>query len=176
MKSIVLYYSGKGSNKFLAEKISQELKSPIEEINPRVNNFTFFLMGIDFGIKPLRNNISDFERVILVGPVWVGKFIVPLKSFIKKYGNLINKLVFVSCCGSTEEQRFDKFGHGLVFMQVETMLGEKCEFCQSFPINLVLPADQSNNSELIMKTRLTEENFKGEIKKRFEQFVSRLGA
>lgn len=172
MKTIVFYYSGKGNNKFLAEKISQGLDCEIEEIKPRINNFTFFLMGIDFGIKPIKNPLADYERVILVGPVWVGKFITPLKSFLKKYQAEINKLVFVTCCGSTEEQRFDKFGHGLVFMQVETILGDKCEFCQSFPIDMVMPED--HKTEDIIKTRLNESNFKGKIVERFDDFMRRL--
>jgi len=37
MKTIVIYYSNKGSNKYLAKKISKSLSSDIEEIKPRLN-------------------------------------------------------------------------------------------------------------------------------------------
>lgn len=105
----------------------------------------------------------------------MGKFISPLRSFIKKYANSIQKLVFVSCCGSTYEKKDEKFGHGLVFKEVESLLKDKCMFCQAFPVNLVLPEEQKENADVIMKTRLNDENFKGEIQKRFETFIQKVG-
>ena len=35
MKTLVVYYSGKGSNKYLAEKIAQTLHCDVEAIVPR---------------------------------------------------------------------------------------------------------------------------------------------
>ncbi|MBK7172291.1 MAG: hypothetical protein IPH84_03455 [Bacteroidales bacterium] len=139
MKTIVVYYSNKGSNKYLARKISKELSCQIEEIKPRLNIFLFFLMNIHLGIWPLKNNLKDFDRVILCGPIWMGKLIPPLRSFIKRNHSKLNKLIFVSCCGSSDDKKYEKFGHGLVFKEVENILKEKCDFCQAFPITLVLP-------------------------------------
>ena len=92
MKTIVVYYSNKGSNKYLAGKISKKLSCPIEEIKPRLNVFLLFLMKIHLGIKPLKHKIKEYDRVILCGPIWMGKLIPPLRSFIKKYNNKICKL------------------------------------------------------------------------------------
>ena len=174
MKTIVIYYSNKGSNKYLAEKIATNLGCEIEEIKPRLNVFLLFLMSINMGIRPLKNNIQDYERVILCGPIWMGKLIPPLRSFINKYKNEIGKLIFVSCCGSPFSKKDDKFGHGLVFKEVEKILGSKCVFCQAFPIELVLPNDKKEDPDATMKTRLNDNNFKGEIQELYKGFMKRV--
>jgi len=171
MKTIVVYYSNKGSNKYLAERISKSLSCEIEEIKPRLNIFLLFLMNIHLGIKPLKNNIKEYDKVILCGPIWMGKFIPPLRSFIKKYFYKINKLIFVTCCGSTNAKKDEKFGHGLVFKEVENILKDKCILCQAFPVSLVLPDDKKEDTNAFMKTHLNDENFKGEIQVLYENFI-----
>jgi len=173
MKTIVVYYSNKGSNKYLAEKIAKSLSSDIEEIKPRINLFLLFIMNIHLGIKPLKQSIKDYDRVILVGPIWMGKFIPPLRSFITKYENEIKEMIFVTCCGSTYAKKDEKFGHGLVFKVVEDLLKDKCVFCQAFPINLVVPEEKKDDSDTIMKTHLNDDNFKGEIQDIFDNFIEK---
>ncbi len=104
----------------------------------------------------------------------MGKFIPPLRSFIKKYFCEINKLVFVTCCGSTDAKKNDKFGYGLVFKEVENMLNDKCILYQAFPVGLVLPDDKKEDTDAFMKTHLNDENFKGEIQELFESFISKV--
>lgn len=174
MKTIVIYYSNKGSNKYLAGRISGSLSCDIEQIKPRLNVFMLFLMNIHLGIRPLKHNIKEYDNVILCGPIWMGKLIPPLRSFIKKYKPKINQLVFATCCGSTYEKKDEKFGHGLVFKEVESLLKEKCTFCQAFPIGLVLPDDKKEDTDAFMKTHLNDDNFKGEILQRYDDFIEKL--
>jgi len=175
-KTIVVYYSRKGSNKFLAEKISKTLSTDLEEIKPRLNIFLLFLMNIHLGIKPFKTKIDEYDEIILCGPIWMGKLIPPLNSFIKKYFNQINKLIFVTCCGSTYDKKDEEFGHGLVFKEVESLLIDKCVFCQAFPIGLVLPDDKKEDADAFMKTHLNDENFKGEIQVRFDNFIQKISS
>ena len=84
-KAIVIYYSNNGSNRYLAKNIAKNLNCEIEEIKPRLNVHFFLLFGLSIGNKKLKNNITDYDRIILCGPIWMGKFIAPLKSFVKKY-------------------------------------------------------------------------------------------
>ena len=65
MKTIVVYYSRKGSNKYLAEKISKSLSCEIEGIMPRLNIFILFLMNIHLGIRLLKHKINEYDKVIL---------------------------------------------------------------------------------------------------------------
>lgn len=53
--------------------------------------------------RRMTHDIGSYDRVILVGPVYMGRFITPLRSFVKKYLREINSLVFMTCCGSAYE-------------------------------------------------------------------------
>lgn len=174
MKSIVVYYSRKGSNKYLAEKIAGQISCDMEEIRPRANSFSLILTNINSGIRKLKHDIGSYDRVILVGPIFMGRFIPPLKSFVVKYADQINQLVFVTCCGSTYDKKDEKFGHGLVFKEVKEILGEKLVHTQAFPVGLVLPDDQKEDPDAFMKTHLNHGNFKGEIVDRFEELMLEL--
>jgi flavodoxin len=174
MKTIVVYYSRKGSNKYLAEKISRRLSCDLEEIRPRINAFGLFLMNLNFGIRSLKRKIYTYDRVIMVGPIFVGRFIPPLKSFVKKYSRQINELVFVTCCGSTYKNRDEKFGHGLVFNQVKELMNGKLVLTQAFPVGLVLPEEQREDPDAFMKAHLNDSTFNGEIANRFEEFMKKV--
>jgi flavodoxin len=173
-KTVVIYYSNTGSNRFLAHKIADILNCEIDEIKPKLNVQPLLLFGISFGIQKLQINIAEYDRIILCGPVWMGKLISPLKGFIKKYRRSIRKLIFITCCGSSYEVKNKKFGHNLVFNKVKEILGEKCIKCEAFPIPLLLPDDKKEDPDLIMNTRLTNDNFRGEIAHIFSEFIEKI--
>jgi menaquinone-dependent protoporphyrinogen IX oxidase len=174
MKTIVYYYSHKGSNKFLAQRIAGDLKCEIEEIKPRLNVHLFMLMGLNLGNRKLKTKVENYDKVILCGPIWMGKLIVPLKNFVVKYRQKIRKLIFVTCCGSSFKDKDNKFGHNLVFNQVKSLLNHKLEHCQAFPIDLVVPAELKADSAAFMKVHLNSENFKGEIVTIYDNFIKKI--
>jgi flavodoxin len=174
MKTLVAFYSRKNSNRYLAEKIAGQLESDIEEIRPRINAFGLFLMNVNPGIRKIKSNVPEYDRVILVGPVWMGRFVPPLKSFVKRYRKDIRALVFVTCCGSTYDKKDEKFGHGLVFEKVKEIMGDKLVLTQAFPVGLVMPDGQKDDPEAFMKTHLSESNFKGEIQEIFDGFMKKI--
>ncbi len=176
MKTLVVYYSRKGSNLFLARRIAERLSCDIAEIRPRINSFFLFLLNINPGIWAVKKPVGEYDRIILCGPIWMGRFVPPLRAFVSRYKTKIAQLVFVSCCGSTYDKKDEKFGHGHVFRQVEELMDGKCRACQAFPIGLVLPEDKREDPNAFMENHLNEENFKGEISERFETFISSLSA
>jgi len=171
MKTIVYFYSQKGSNRFLANKIAKDINCSIEEIIPRLNSHLLMLMGINFGNQKLKTKIEEYDRIILCGPIWMGKLIVPLRNFINQNKTKFQNLVFVTCCGSTFDKKNEKFGHNLVFNEVKKLSSEKCILCEAFPISLVLPDEQKNDTDAFMKTHLNDTNFKGEILGIYDNFI-----
>ena len=174
MRTIVYYYSRKGSNRFLAHRIASDLKCDIEEIKPRLNYLVLMLMGINIGNRKLKTRVEDHDRVILCGPIWMGKLIVPLRNFAVKFRTKVKKLIFVTCCGSTFEGKYKKFGHGLVFNVLQSIVGEKCVHCEAFPISLVLTDEQKKDPDADMKYRLNNDNFRGEIVQIYESFIRKI--
>jgi len=170
-KTIVLFYSNTGNNRFLAQKTAKTLGCAIEEIRPRIDSHVLILMGLSLGIRKIKADLEYYDRIILCGPIMVGKFLAPLKSFVKSYKKRIKSLIFLTCCGSSYEMKDKKFGHGLVFNQIKEILGEKCDLCQALPITLVVPEDKKEDAKYVMETRLSDENFKGEILVRFGEFI-----
>ena len=164
MKTLVVYYSRKGSNKFLAQEIASRLACDIEPIRPRINGFGLILMNLNSGIRPLRSKIESYDRVILVGPIFMGRLITPLKAFLARYSGRIGELAFVTCCGSTDEKKDEKFGHGLVFNKVERIVNGKLKHVRAFPVGLILPEDQREDPDAFMKAHLNNSSFQGEIK------------
>ncbi|MFZ5391880.1 MAG: flavodoxin family protein [Patescibacteria group bacterium] len=177
-KNLVVYYSHTANNKFLAEKIAQELQCDCEKIEPSFNAFFWQMilsnLNLTTGLKNLQHNIADYDNIILCGPIWMGNLITPLRSFLKKYHQEIKNLYFVTCCGSKDENKDDKFGYNSVFTKVKDIIGDKCVQCTAFSINLVIPEDVKNKDEAMMKARLTNETYQGEIKKKLEEFVKNI--
>lgn len=178
--TVVVYYSKTGSNDFLARKIANDLNAEIAQIKPRGNSqiFQILLSQVNFtlGIKKLDIDLAVYEKIVLVGPIWTGKLINPLRTFLSIYSKEISRLHFVTCCGSKDENKRDKFGYELVFDRVRETIGEKCKSCTAFPIALVIPEDKQEDEEFIMKTRLTDENFKGEIASRYADFLNTINS
>lgn len=174
MKTIVIYYSRTGNNKYLAEKIAKESASDIELLRPNINLFLFLLLKLGGGNKKLIHNLSEYDRVILCGPIWMGSLVYPLKNFLTKHIKEIKNLIFVTCCSSTFETKDDKYGYNRVFNIVKEIAGEKCTYCEAFPIQLVMPQEKRKDGEAVMKARLSDDNFKGEIQEHFEKFLAKI--
>ncbi|HON11775.1 MAG TPA: hypothetical protein PLE24_12985 [Chitinispirillaceae bacterium] len=178
MKTLVVYYSKSGNNKYLARKCIEALGGDIEEITPRMSAFFFqvlsSLTGAGLGINPLKADLKEYDRVLLCGPVWMGNLIYPLRSFIKEYNRSINNLIFATCCGVDDSEKDSRFGYTRVFSKVRSMAGEKSILCEAFPIKLVVPEEQRHDNDALMKARLSDDTFKGEILQRFDNFIKRV--
>jgi flavodoxin len=174
MRTIVCYFSRKGSNRFLATRIADDLKCAIEEIKPRLNAHLFTIMGLNLGNRKLKARVEDYDRVILCGPIYMGKLIVPLKNFINQYSKKIGNLIFVTCCGSSFKDKDNKYGHNLVFNQVKNLLNDQCIHCEAFPIDLFVPAELKEDPAAFMKVHLNHETFQGEIVEIYDAFIEKL--
>jgi flavodoxin len=178
MKILVLYYSFTGNNKYLANKIAKKLNADLSCIEPRFNVLPFLILSsmtkISFGIKPIKNQIAQYDAVVVCGPIWAGQLISPVYNFIKKYKKDIQMLHFATSCGSTDEIKETRFGYAKSFKYIQKLIGNKCGVREAFPITLVVPEDKKKNDEAVMKTRLSDENFKGDIELRLEHFTQKV--
>jgi len=162
-KILIVYYSRTKNNQFIAEKLANAFNADMEVIRPRIQLFPFLLiltsLGKSIGIKRIKADLKDYDRIVLLGPIWFGMLVSPLKTFLKTYYSKIQSLYFISCCGTSDELKDEKFGYTPVFNTVKGMLGDKCKSCFPISMSLVLPEDLKNDQEEIMKARITEENY-----------------
>lgn len=86
MKVLVVYYSKSGTTKKLAQKLSAQLKADIEEIVDKKSRSGLIgwlyagrdgMKRIPTDINPIKNNPSDYDVVLIGGPLWGFRGIAP---------------------------------------------------------------------------------------------------
>lgn len=178
MKTIVIYYSRTGNNRYLAQRIQKDLECDIEEIKPIVKGIFFQVLAtftkLSPGVRRLKSDITTYDRVILVTPIWIGSVIYPTYSFLRKYNKYLKDIHLVACCGSDDAGKDDKFGYNGVFSKYREITKDKCRSCTAFPIKLSLPENMREDDEAVMAARLNDGNFSGELQDRYEKLISTL--
>jgi len=176
MKTLVVYFSQSGNNRWLADRIGAALAGEVVPLQPKMAAFPLVVLatltGIGGGIKALAQQVDDYDTVVLVGPLYMGKMAAPLRTFLRRYGARITKLYFVTCCGGGEEEKDGKFGYNRVFQAVKKMLQDRCAGCEAMSVKLIVPADKQNDADTVMKTKLTDETVTDALTGRVESFVN----
>ena len=104
MSRIIIFYSRTGNTKSIAEEYAGENKTAIYGIKDLVNRRGFFgvvrslfqaLLKKSTPIDEVSIDISAYNRVILCTPVWFGGIPSPVRTFIMKYGQLVNKVEYI---------------------------------------------------------------------------------
>ena len=82
MTTAILFYSLSGKTKTLAEKIAAEKGADLFEVRElkKRNGFTAFIPGacLAMGCKrsailPIETNLSSYDEIVIMGPIWAGK-------------------------------------------------------------------------------------------------------
>jgi menaquinone-dependent protoporphyrinogen IX oxidase len=114
MKTLVIYYSRKGTVKHVAEGIAKALEADIEEIidtKSRKGILGFIMAGRDATtgnlteIAPVKSDLSKYDLVVVGTPVWASHFATPVKTFLKQNYTKINKIaVFAVSAGEGQNK------------------------------------------------------------------------
>ncbi len=175
MKTLVVYYSKSGNNKYLAERFASDLNGDIEALTPFAGVFPlqmlFSLTGFGPAIHTVKKTISEYDRIIVCGPIWAGHLAWPNRSFLKKHSGDAHKIFYATCCGGGDAEKDGKFGYARVFREVEKLAGAKMVACEAFPVPLVLPEDKRKDDSAVMNARLSDEAFTGAIRERYDSFL-----
>lgn len=178
MKYAVVYYSMTSNNRCLALRIAQELGCEAYEIKTMVKPapLLMFLSAIRVspGIRKPPFKIGDCDCIVMCGPVWMGMLIAPLRAFVRKYRKEIRRLCFATCCGSGDEAKRSSFGYEGVFTRIRILMNGKQVLCEAFPVELVYPGGVLPEKDSAMKTRISDADFKGKLKERFDAFIAKV--
>ncbi|MBN2617678.1 MAG: hypothetical protein JXR64_05135 [Spirochaetales bacterium] len=175
-KTLVVYYSKNGSSKYLAQRLGRELLCDVEPLVPRINSFFTVLLGLTLGLKKIRVNVEDYNKIIICSPIWMGQLLSPVRSFINKYSNNATKCYLALSCASSEESKNDKFGYNTVIKKFEELTGDKFVSAHAFSVLKVIPPSNAKNDDIIMKTTFNDENFKNVILNEFSDFIEIINA
>ena len=177
-KYLVLYYSNTGNSEFIAKKISQKLACEAKKIIPLIDNvLVLFLMSalkINIPVNISKKEIENYDDIIIIGPIWGGLLISPLKTIILKCIKASKNIHFAVTCETKDENKNDKYGYANTLKYVE-YLGDKfiknTDGFSTFSVNSI---NKSVNQKILQKIKITEENFNGALSLRVEDFVIKI--
>ena len=177
-KYIILCYSKTGNSRFIAEKLAKELRCDLELVRPNLN-YTGLLFLISLLKIPILTNIStnkikEYEEIIVIGPIWGGLLIAPLRTLLKKCFKLSKPVHFAVTCESTEEGKDNKYGYNQVLNSTKDLGGQLVKTTAAFSTSLTKGHDRKIKKGTTVKAKITEENFGVELKERLDDFKNRI--
>jgi len=176
-KHVVLFYSKTGNSKFLAEQIAQELGCDIREITCSFNSIgmLFLISWLKWGVRIniSARDLANYEEVVILGPIWGGTLIAPLRSIINQCRKASKVMHFAVSCETSEAEKDDKYGYERVLEKARALGGSLVKTTAAFSTTLVEGGDVKT-IKLEEKIKITADNYKGEIKARVENFIQRI--
>ncbi|MBK7390543.1 MAG: hypothetical protein IPI23_16155 [Bacteroidetes bacterium] len=172
-KYLILYYSKTGNCKFVAEKLCREFSCDIEMIKPGINNtgilFLLSLMNISVPVNTSASTIGKYDEIILIGPVWGGLLIAPLKSILKMCIRQTKVIHFAVTCESKESDKNGKYGYNTVLNKFKEVADKMIGATAAFSTSLITGYNEKDYS-IKVKPKFTNANFGEELLKRLNIF------
>jgi flavodoxin len=159
MKTLIAYYSFSHNNEKLANHMATQLNCEmlrIETVKSR-NGFSIFLdlmFGRKPAIKPISQNLADYDNVIFIAPIWAGKIATPMTSFLRREKANVKSYSFVTLCGGIAGQK-EKIERELI-----NVMGTKPQALLELWVNNLLAADQKNKVKNTTTFRIDTDTLK----------------
>jgi flavodoxin len=177
-KLLVLYYSQSGNSKFIAEKISQELGCDLKKITPIVNNvawlFILSMLKVSVPIDVSTKEIEKYDEIIIIGPIWGGIVISPLRTMLKKTIKCQKIIHFAVSCETKDENKNDRYGYAQVLKDAEDMGGGLIKNTEAFSASLVEIDNKPRIQKLTEKIKITEDNYGSALKSKVVNFAKKI--
>lgn len=156
MRLLIVYYSYTGNNRLLASELAKRLNCeicPIVEQRRR----TAFTIILDMLlrrfplIEPLEKQVSGFDHVILVAPIWAAKLATPMQSLIRKEKESIPAYSFITLCGYERPDQRKRIED-----QLHQLAGAPPMAVQELMTCELLPEYQRNDVRRVSRHHVTE--------------------
>ncbi len=159
MKSLIVYYSFSGNNTIVAEELNRRLGGDLFEIK-ELKNRTGITILFDFLLnrKPkirLPSILPDqYDRVILMAPVWNAKIASPMQSFIRLEKARLKEYSFVTVCGGRagQQEKLEK--------QLLLLAGKAPKLVRQLSINNLVPQERRRTDKNTTSFRVESEDLK----------------
>lgn len=107
MKTAVASYSMTGNNEALAGSVAKELVAEhISVTEARKRTMGTIVADLLFGriphIQQATESLKNFDRVLLLGPIWIGSVATPLRPFLKQLKKTRKSYAFASISGGAD--------------------------------------------------------------------------
>jgi len=167
MKSIVVFYSNRGNNKYLSENIKERTGSDIFEIlevkkSSSLGLFMYIILKKKAKLQEINIDLSKYDHVIFIAPIWASGIAIPLLNFIEKEKGKIKSYSFATLCLGTPrvEEKAEKIGKDPVAIT-------------ALKYNDVLPEKEKNTIKASNNYMINDADYEA-FKEQVERFLSRI--
>jgi flavodoxin len=173
MKPLVVYFSHSGNNRLLAEHLATRLacdSCPVIEKRRRsmITIFMDMMFNRRPAIEPIACKLADYDRIILVAPIWGSKVANPMKSLIEQQQASLPGYAFISLCGhGTPEQE------ATITQELTTLTGHRPLAIAELRIRELLPDALKEDVKAITRYRATLEDL-ATFEPRIDHFMQTL--
>jgi len=173
MKSIVVFYSNRGNNKYLSENIKKRTGSDIFEIlevkkSSSLSLFMYIILKKKAKLQETNIDLSKYDHVIFIAPIWASGIAIPLLNFIEKEKGKIKSYSFATLCLGTPrvEEKAAK--------QISTLIGKDPVAITALKYNDVLPENEKNTIKASNNYMISDTDYEA-FTVQVGRFLSRIG-
>lgn len=114
MKTLIVYYSRTGANRKAAEVLHSKITSDIEEIKEEedrsgilglLRSIMDAILKKTSKIKSIEKTPGNYDRVIVVTPVWAGNLPPAVRTYLNENKTYIKEIAVLSISGSGEKNK-----------------------------------------------------------------------
>lgn len=173
MKALLVDYSLTGNNRRLADHLAERLSADRESIEV-LRSMSNGAIALDrlFGRAPkIAENTrqpADYDLVVLLGPVWMGKIASPLRTYIRRHRGGFRQVAFVSLSGGALGPNKN------VEKEIADRTGLPPRLVHQFYTNDLIPEEEKKKMSRTSVYQLTADDLAGPLKGGIEELVSRL--
>jgi flavodoxin len=155
MKTLIVYYSFSGNNEFLAQELQKRLDCDIQKIvELKQRKSLDILFDLIFKRSPkIRKfdfDLKQYDRLILIAPIWDGKIATPLRSFIDLEKDNFKEYSFIAVCTGPEGQ--DK----KITNELLQLTQREPKTVMQLKINDLLPPERKNKIKYATPYRINQ--------------------
>ncbi|MBK9149892.1 MAG: hypothetical protein IPM26_02420 [Saprospiraceae bacterium] len=163
----------------MAEKLAKAIHCNTSEIHPVVNSIPIlFLLSLLRCSIPVRLSdnalLENYDEIILIGPIWGGQLIAPLRTAIRKCKKSGKKFHFALTCESSESDKDGPYGYNHVFGILDSVASDAVLEKAAFSTTLVKNYSPEGRTIQSEKIRITEENYSEALKEKLMDFAGRI--
>lgn len=158
MKIVIISYSLSGNNAALAERITQQLAADYITITEKSKR-GYFRIFIDLffnrtpKVQPNSVPIENYDYVVLIGPIWMGKVAFPLRSTLQALKRNPKPYAFVSLCSGSNGK------HPKLEEELTKRAGTRPDVTIEKHIMSLLPSEVEASYKAVQAYQIKEEEF-----------------
>lgn len=153
MKTLIIYYSFSGNNECLALDLQKRLNCDIQkiiELKPRksIDILLDLIFKRKSKIEKSNFDLRQYDRLILIAPIWAGKIATPLRAFIELEQANFKEYLFITVCAGSDGQEVK------IIDELVRLIQKKPKIVMHLKTNDLLSSERKPKSEHVFFVKL----------------------